>query len=151
MAQPDPDGRRSVSLARRNAGPPATVAERPSTIGLFKEALGESVGMLQDHVELAMLEVRDDAKAALRIGVGFGIGAVLGFVALGLLAAAAVLGLALVLPAWAACLVVGLAFAGAAALWAMRAQQRLRSHDFKPEHTLAAIEEDKQWIREKLS
>lgn len=150
MAQPDPDGRRTVSLARRNAGPPAPVAERPSTVGLFKEALGESVGVLQAHVELAMLEVRDDAKAAVRIGVGFGIGVVLAFVALGLLAAAAVLGLAVVLPAWAAALIVGLAFAAAAALWAARARKRLREHDFTPEHTMAALEEDKQWIREKL-
>ncbi len=151
MAQPDPNGRRTTSLARRGTTTPAKPDERPSTIGLFKEALGETVDVLQAHVELAVLEVREDAQAAVRIGVGFGIGAALGFVAIGLLSAAAVLGLAVVMPAWAAALAVGGAYAVAAAIYISVARKRLRSHDFRPEATIAALEEDAKWISEKVS
>lgn len=140
-----------TQLARRTTSTPAKPQERPSTIGLFKEALGESVDVLQAHVELAVHEVKEDARAAVRIGVGFGIGAALGFIAIGCLSAAAVLGLALVMPAWAAALAVGSLYAVVAAIYVATANARLRKHDFRPEESLAALEEHKEWMRERVS
>jgi hypothetical protein len=83
--------------------------------------------------------------------VGFGIGAALGFIAIGCLSAAAVLGLALVIPAWAAALAVGSVYALIAAIYVATARARLRKHDFRPEETLAALEEHKEWMRERVS
>ena len=140
-----------TQLARRAQTAPAKPEDRPSTIGLFKEALGESVDVLQAHVELAVHEAKEDARAAVRIGVGFGIGAALGFIAIGCLSAAAVLGLALVIPAWAAALAVGSLYALIAAIYVATARARLRKHDFRPEETLAALEEHKEWMRERVS
>ena len=152
MAERGTNGGRGTELARRRASaPPGKPQERTSAIGLFKEALEDSVDVLQAHVELAVLEVKEDARAAVRVGVGFGIGAALGFVAIGLLSASAVLGLALVIPAWAAALAVGSVYAIAAAIYLARTRSRMRGHDFSPEHTLSAIEEHKQWINGRLS
>lgn len=159
---------RSTTLARRDApaapraagavarAEPQTVARsqaaarEASLATLVKDAVGETAGVLQAQVELAVLEVREDAKVAAQIGVVFGIGGALGFLALAMLLAAAALGLAQVMPAWAACLVVGGAVAIVAALVLLRGRDRLRAHRFAEQSTLA-LEEGKQWIREKLS
>ena len=153
MADRGTNGGRSTQLARRPTSTPSAEQPevRPSTIGLFKEALGDSVDLLQAHVELAVLEVKEDARAAVRIGVGFGVGAALGFVAVGLFSAAAVLGLALWIPAWAAALAVGCVYALAATIYVGIARARLRNHDFRPEQTLAALEEGEQWIHGRTS
>jgi uncharacterized membrane protein YqjE len=143
--------RGQTQLARRTTTTPAVKKSDASTVGLFKEALGESVDVLQAHVELAVHEVKEDARAAVRIGVGFGVGAALGFVAIGLFSAGAVLGLALWIPAWAAALAVGCVYALVAVIYVGIARARLRNHDFRPEQTLATIEEHKEWIRGRLS
>jgi hypothetical protein len=54
------------------------------------------------------------------------------------------------MPAWAACLVVGGVVAIVAAIVLSRGRDRLRAHRFGEQSTLA-LEEGKQWIREKLS
>lgn len=161
---------RSTTLARRDAPAPAraaravaraeaqtvqTVAQsnaarEASLATLVKDAVGETAGVLQAQVELAVLEVREDAKVAAQIGVVFGIGGALAFLALALLLAAAAFGLAQVMPAWAACLVVGGAVGTVAAIVLVRGRDRLRAHRFAEQSTLA-LEEGKQWIREKLS
>lgn len=159
---------RSTTLARRDApaapraagavarAEPQAVARSQAAAGeaslatLVKDAVGETAGVLQAQVELAVLEVREDAKVAAQIGVVFGIGGALGFLALAMLLAAAAFGLAQVMPAWAACLVVGGAVGTVAAIVLVRGRDRLRAHRFAEQSTLA-LEEGKQWIREKLS
>ncbi|MBL8946948.1 MAG: phage holin family protein [Myxococcales bacterium] len=159
---------RSTTLARRDApaapraagavarAEPQAVARSQAVAGeaslatLVKDAVGETAGVLQAQVELAVLEVREDAKVAAQIGVVFGIGGALGFLALAMLLAAAAFGLAQVMPAWAACLVVGGAVGTVAAIVLVRGRDRLRAHRFAEQSTLA-LEEGKQWIREKLS
>ena len=80
-------------------------AEAVSTAGLVKEAFGDALSVLEAHLELAVVEVREDARVAAQIAATFGIGAALTFLAAGFLLAAAAFGLALVMPAWLACLI----------------------------------------------
>jgi hypothetical protein len=143
------------SVARAQPQAVQTVVQSPaareaSLATLVKDAVGETASVLQAQVELAVLEVREDAKVAAQLGVVFGIVGALGFLALALLLAAAAFGLALVMPAWAACLVVGGVVAIVAAIVLSRGRDRLRAHRFGEQSTLA-LEEGKQWIREKLS
>jgi len=75
--------------------------------------------LVRDELKLAQVEVTEKAKKA-GVGVGaFGAAGVLALFAVGVLLAAAVLGLATVMPAWLAALIVGvvvLLVAGVAAL-----------------------------------
>jgi hypothetical protein len=71
--------------------------------------------LIHKDVEMAKEEIATKAK---RVGMGagmFGAAAVIGLIALGALTAAAILGLAVVLPAWAAALIVGVVWAIVAA------------------------------------
>ena len=109
MASPElpPQRARSKTLAKKGESAPATRTNGVSTASLVKEAFGDALSVLEAHLELAVLEVREDARVAASIAATFGIGAALTFLAAGFLLAAVAFGLALVMPPWAACLVVG--------------------------------------------
>src|SRR5687768_2253637 len=162
MARSESDERRTAltrpsagAITRRankgNGSPPARRPEAPTTASLIKEAFTDSIGVLQAHVELAVLEVREDANAAVRVAAAFGVGAALTMLAAGFLLAAAAFGLALVIPAWAACCIVGGVVMVAAAIAFSIARRKLKTHDFRPERTLATLQEDREWIAGKTS
>ncbi|MGI8679064.1 MAG: phage holin family protein [Jatrophihabitans sp.] len=109
------------------AGPATAVgspAEGDASFGQLASQLSEQVSRLV-HDELALAQVETKAKAKkLGVGVGmFGASAVLGYFALAVLIAAAVLGLATAIHAWLAAVIVGvvlLAVAGVIALLGKR-------------------------------
>jgi hypothetical protein len=111
----------------------------PSTMMLVREAMTDAVEVMQAQLELAALEVREDAREAAKVAAGFAIGAALAMFALAFLGAAAAFALALVLPAWAACLIVAVAIATGALLAVQFSRNKLSTHDFKPERTLEAL------------
>jgi uncharacterized membrane protein YqjE len=157
MVPPDlePHGRRTTALARKRNGPPparrpAPPAE-PSTASLVKDAFTDALGVLEAHVELAVLEVREDAQVAVQVAATFGVGAALTLLAVGFLLAAAALGLALVLPAWLACLLVGAVASVAALVALLAARHRFKNHDFRPERSIEVAQEKREWRAEKTS
>lgn len=79
-----------------------------ASVGELVERLSSQISALvRDEMALATAEMkRKGAQAGVGIGIG-GIGAVLALLGLGTLVAAAVLGLALVLPDWLAALIAG--------------------------------------------
>jgi uncharacterized membrane protein YqjE len=87
-----------------------------ASVGQLVERLSAQVSALvRDELALATAEMkRKGAQAGVGIGIG-GVGAVVALLGLGALVAAAILGLATVLAAWLAALIIGLvllAFAG---------------------------------------
>ncbi|MEQ4301881.1 phage holin family protein [Plantactinospora sp. B6F1] len=85
---------------------PARPVAEQSTAELMQRAKEQVKRLARDELALARIELAHKGRHA-GIGMGlFGGGAVLALCGLGLLVAAAVLGLALVIPAWAAALVV---------------------------------------------
>ena len=115
---------RELEHVRRPAPSQALVptGREPSTASLVRDALGDAVEVFQAHVELAAIEIREDARAAGRIVIGFGIGAALTLFALGFLGAAAAFGLAAVVA-------IGMA------------RRKLTTHDFTPEQTIGSLQE----------
>ncbi|MEO9138279.1 MAG: phage holin family protein [Jatrophihabitans sp.] len=110
-----------MTSLRPNPGPnhAAPAAPEPS-LGELTSQLTEQVSRLvRDEIALAQAEIKERGK---KLGVGaglFGGAAVLGYFGLGVLIAAAVLGLATTVDAWLAALIVGvalLALAGVVAL-----------------------------------
>lgn len=104
--------------------------------------------LLQQEAELAKAEMRDKSKAVVRSVALFGGAALLGLIAAGALTAFAVLAIALILPPWAAAVIVATASALAAMLLALRGRQRLQTAmPFLPERAIASVEEDIEWVK----
>jgi uncharacterized membrane protein YqjE len=127
--------------------------ERPVsslTLGqLVREITGQVSMLGRKQIELAKTELRSDIKAELGMIARFGVAAVAAFVALNMLFVAAILALALVMPAWAAGLLVSavlLAVAGLAALlgWRRRVRRLL-------EHTRHTLKDDVRWSKEQIA
>jgi hypothetical protein len=81
--------------------------------------------LVRKDVEMAKEEIATKAK---RVGVGagmFGAAGLIALVALGAFTAAAILGLAIVLPAWAAALIVGVFWAIVASIVALTGKRNL--------------------------
>ena len=153
MASPElpPQRARSKTLAKKGETAPATRSNGVSTASLVKEAFGDALSVLEAHLELAVLEVRDDARVAAQIAATFGIGAALTFLAAGFLLAAVAFALALVMPAWAACLIVGGVASTAALIAVVTGYRRYKSHDFRPERSIEVAQENNPWKAEKTS
>jgi uncharacterized membrane protein YqjE len=114
---------------------------------LLKDLTREVQRLARAEVELAKLEVREEISHAKEAAVGFGIAAVSGLLAVLLLSFAIAWGLAEVMPAGVAFLIVGVVYAIVAALVAMRTRRDAQSIDPVPEQTIATLKEDVRWAR----
>ena len=123
-----------------------------STAQLLGSALADVGDIVRAELNLAMVEVRDDAKKLGRtvpMGAAGGVLALLGGV---FLLHTLALALDLALPGWAAYLIVAVLTLAIAAALVLVARQRLKNwKSFVPERTLETLQENKQWIQRKLS
>lgn len=132
---------------------PVHDAPSPETeIGaLFGELSQEAKMLVRQEVALAKAEIKESTQHATGVGAGFGGAALVGYLALAILAVAAGLGLAEVMPAGFAFLIVGvvlLAIAGAAFLIGRKNLQALNP---VPRKTIDTIKEDLTWLRARMS
>ena len=115
---------------------------------LLRSLLADLRLMLKREAELAKLEVKDKGS---RLGIAGGIlagAAVVALLALGTLIAAAVLGLAIVLPPWAAALIVGTVLVVVAVIMFLVGRARMRAvGSLAPTATIETAREDMGWIR----
>ena len=131
-----------------SANPPPADA----SIGdLIKAMSADLSRLVRDEIQLAQTEISAKAKRA-GVGVGaFGGAGVLALYGLAVLIAAAVLGLALVMPAWLAALIVGivvLAIAGVVALFGKKKVDE--AAPVVPQRTVASVKEDVAEIKESI-
>jgi hypothetical protein len=115
-------------------------------------SLVTDVTLLARHEgELAIIELKGKAT---EVGIGVGVlacGALAAVFALATAIAAAVLGLAIVLPAWAAALIVAVALLAAAAALGVLGRARIRAAaPLVPTETLESVQEDIRWIRQQM-
>ncbi len=115
---------------------------------LIRSLLSDASLIFRREGELAMIEIK--AKAS-KVGVGLGLlagGVLFAMFALATLVGAAVLALAIVLPAWAAALVVAAVLVVAAAVLVLIGRARLRkATPLAPTRALQAAKEDIGWIQ----
>ena len=114
----DTEGR-DVPATRPTAAAPTTTPPDDSIAALISQVTEESSRLVRTELKLAQVEMTAKAKTA-GVGIGaFGVAGVLALFGIGCLIVTAIFALALVLPTWAAALIVGvlvLAVAGVAAL-----------------------------------
>ncbi|MGI3780076.1 MAG: phage holin family protein [Janthinobacterium lividum] len=119
-----------VSAMTTNSGATASAATSEPTnksVGDLVRNLSEDLSRLvRDEIRLAQAEVSEKAKKA-GIGIGaFGGAGVVALYGLGVLIAAAVLGLATALPAWLAALIIGVVLFVIAAIAALVGKKKLK-------------------------
>jgi uncharacterized membrane protein YqjE len=123
------------------------VDEQRSLGQLFSDATRDLGQLIRQEVELAKTETREEIRQATRAGAMFGVAAVLAFVALLLASFAVAWGLAEVMPAGVAFLIVALVFGGVAFAAFQKARQRIQQVDPVPRETVDTIKEDVEWVK----
>ena len=107
--------------------------------------------LLRKQVELAKIEVSEAVSVRAK-GAGMMAGAgVMGLFALGFVAAAGSVALALVLPAWAANLIVAAVFVAIAGVLALIGRNDIRNAPTTPEQTQETLKEDARWARQQIA
>jgi hypothetical protein len=118
-----------------------------STRDLLTRIAADARDLIQTEVQLVKTELKADLKAEAGAAKGLGAGALLGYAGIILLLVAATLGLANVMPGWAAGLVVGgvlLAAAAVASLVGWRKRVKIPMG-----RTRRQVTETLQWAKER--
>ena len=119
---------------------------------LLGRVAGDVSALLASEIELAKVELREDAKQAGRAAAMLGAGAAAAWFALTLLSFAAAWALAEWLDSPAiGFLVVGVVYTAAAALLLVQGRNRVRAVNLVPEDTIATIKEDIEWFKRQRS
>jgi Putative Actinobacterial Holin-X, holin superfamily III len=117
---------------------------------LLRDLSQQTGDLVRQEMELAKAELRVKGKAA-GLGAGmFGGAGLMGLYALGALTAAAILGLAIVLDAWLAALIVGLAYGAVAGILALTGKKKVeQATPPVPEQAIESSKEDVEWTKER--
>jgi hypothetical protein len=133
---------------------PEVLGVRPKTersiATLLSDLAGETILLLRQELALLKAELHEKFN---RIGQGagaLGAGALLAFSGWLVLLAAAVLGLATVVPAWLAALIVALLVLAIGVGLLLFGKNRFDAQALTPERSLRSLREDEAWIRERL-
>jgi uncharacterized membrane protein YqjE len=105
--------------------------------------------IVRSEVQLAKVELKEEAAKAARVGAMLGAGIILGIYALGLLLLTCVYALATVLAPWLAALIVGVVVAAVAGLLAGMGRTRLRQV-MPPQKTIETVKENFQWTKHQI-
>lgn len=138
----EPEGVRTIRIAPE--------PDPRSTLEIVRDIAAESQTLVRKEVELAKQEVVEAITARLMAAAALAMAGLFGLFVLlfGALAAAAALDL--VLPAWAAALIVAGAFLILAAPAALLGIRRMKAPSLKPEETVRTVKEDVEWARAQL-
>lgn len=127
------------------------IKEERSIGDLFSELAAETSTLVRQEVALAQTEL---TEKAISVGKNVGflvVGGAVAYAALLALLAALIIGLAYLIPAWAAALIVG-AIVGIVAFllisWALKA---LKKTELAPRQTVETLKEDAQWLKNQVS
>ena len=131
-------------------GPPPPRPKRPLG-AVITSAIDGTRTLVKKQVELAKIEVTEAVSVRAK-GAGMMAGAgVMALYALGFLAAAGSVALALVLPAWAANLIVAAVFVAIAGVLVLIGRKAIKNAPTTPEQTQETLKEDARWARQQIA
>jgi uncharacterized membrane protein YqjE len=138
----------SAGAGGRGGGPPyAQPGTDPSLGELFGTLTSDLGELVRSEMELARVEIREEAAKAGRAAGLLAAGGLIAYLGLGLLAMAAAWGLAEVVDAGWAFLIVGLVVAAIGAVVVIKGRDRLREVRPVPDETVETLKEDARWAR----
>jgi uncharacterized membrane protein YqjE len=117
---------------------------------LLSDITGETVELVRQELSLFKAELQEKAS---RAGIGAALlaaGALVVYSGWLFLLLAAVYALTLVVPPWAAALIVGVLVLGIGGALALIGKNRMRADALAPERTMRSLREDQAWIKERF-
>lgn len=143
MATTDPA---ATPWAQRSPGAPAVTDDR-GTASLVKDIVGGTQSLVRGELTLARLELMAGLQAKAQAAGAAGAAGMLGLYVLGFLGLAGGAALSLVMPAWAAWLVVAGVFLVILVGLLLFARSRSNSASLSPDRTKARLQEDVAWAK----
>ncbi len=127
-----------------------TARDDRSTPELLRELSQQTGDLVRKEMELAKAELRVKGKAA-GMGAGmFGGAGVIALYGVGALTAAAILGLAIVLDAWLAALIIGVVYLAIAGILALTGKKKVgQATPPVPEQAIESSKEDVEWTKQR--
>ncbi|QXE91236.1 phage holin family protein [Geomonas subterranea] len=114
---------------------------------LVSELTGEVRLLFRQELDLFTAEMKEKVVALAKDAAAIGVGGVLLYTGLLVLVAAVVLGLATVMPAWGAALLVAFGLIATGAVLVLKGGKNAKEMDAKPEQTVGALKETVQWAK----
>jgi hypothetical protein len=114
---------------------------------LVSRMTGDLSTLFRKEVELAKIEIKEDAKQTAKAGSLFGAAGLAGYMALLLVSFAFAYLLDLIMPTWLAFLIAGALYGVAAYLLYRTALERFKRLNPVPEETVQTIKEDVEWLK----
>ena len=134
-----------------SGGPDTSSSADLSTGQLISQLSEQTSTLVRSELQLAKVELKNSAKHA-GLGVGlFSVAGVLAWFGLGALIATAIIALDLVLPLWAAALIVTLVLFLAAGIAALVGKKQVQQVTPTPERTVENVKLDVQEVKESRS
>jgi uncharacterized membrane protein YqjE len=132
-------------------GPPYDQPGSDQSLGdLFGNLTSDLSELVRSEMELARVEIREEAAKAGRAAGLLGAGGLIAYLGLGLMAMAAAWGLAEVVDAGWAFLIVGVVIATIGAALVMKGRDQLGDVQPVPGETVETLKEDAQWARARV-
>jgi len=128
---------------------PRPKAERSITT-LLSDLASETILLIRQELALLKAELHEKFSRVGQGATALGAGALIAYSGWLVLLAAAVLGLATVLPAWLAALIVALVALAIGGALVYIGKSRFGADALMPQRTLRSLREDEQWLRERL-
>lgn len=133
---------------------PDVLGPRPKTdrsiATLVSDLASETILLLRQELALLKAELHEKFSRVGQGATALGAGALIAFSGWLVLLAAAVLGLATVVPPWLAALIVALVVMATGAALLLFGKNRFDAEALTPKRTMRALREDEAWIRERL-
>ena len=128
---------------------PRPKAERSITT-LLSDLASETILLIRQEMALLKAELHEKFSRVGQGATALGAGALIAYSGWLVLLAAAVLGLATVLPAWLAALIVALVALAIGGALVYIGKSRFDADSLIPQRSLRSLREDEQWLRERL-
>jgi uncharacterized membrane protein YqjE len=121
-----------------------------STAELLRQLSEQTGDLVRKEMELAKAELREKGKAA-GLGAGmFGSAGLVALYAVGALTTCVILALAIVVDAWLAALIVGVAYAALAGILALTGKKKVeQATPPVPEQAIESTKEDVEWTKQR--
>lgn len=118
---------------------------------LISELYNDFQRIFTQTLELAKTEMSAKTSQLAKDGVSVAIGGVLAYSGFLFLLLAATAALALVMPFWAAALIVGGLVTAIGVAMALAGYAKMKKVDLKPERTVQSLKEDREWLKSQMS
>jgi len=119
-----------------------------SISSVLRDIVGNVQDIVRSELRLAKIEFGEEITKAKAAGILLGLSAAAGFIAVFFALIAALFGLTLVMPNWAAALVIAVVLGVVALVMLSSGRKLLRKVHPLPKHTVDTVKENFQWAKQ---